>query len=141
MTNIQATNVPQAIRQAAMLMWWSLAIGVAATCIQIISLLSIGLPIATTVVELFGFVILGVFILQIASCKNWARWLYAALFAIGITLIVGKLIFGPSGSFAIWNWLSILITTIRFALDMGALILMFDLSANRWFASKKTTKT
>jgi hypothetical protein len=140
MTNTAPIDVPQAIQQGAKLMWWSLGLGVLVTLIQVGALLSIKAPIATTLVELLGYIFLGLFIKQIGKGRNWARWLYACMVGLGLVMLLGKLIFGPTGSFAGTSWFFILIMLVRSLLDIGALVLIFDLSANRWFDSKKAIK-
>jgi uncharacterized membrane protein len=139
--------MPKSVWWFEKLMWLSLLLGVVVAWLDWDRIISEAqeaagaMPIAVQTVSIFTIVItiavmLGLVFLIARVRQNWARWVFAVLFVLGLPFVVLKL---PADLSA--NPTAGALSVVQLVMQVTALVLIFVPSARPWFAKRVDART
>ena len=129
---------PRNVELAVRLLYASAALVVVLTIFARIGWLN--LPVNNAVIINFAtFALLAFTANRIGNRRNWARWLFAVIYAVGTLLGAVLMLTSPE----VWQSVpatGIVTSLIQTALQTAAMFLVFTASANRWFRAQATER-
>ena len=129
------TTRPQKVTIAVTLLYITLGIGVLRGIIEASMLAQIAPPAFVMLVTFFVLGIMWLFIYMIGEGRNWARITFLVLFIIGIPFSVLPLLRSLAA-----NPISGLLGIVQTALQLIALVFLFQKPSSDWFREMKVKK-
>jgi hypothetical protein len=130
MTLTLSGDMPQNVNRAVNLLYASAVLIVLFMIASWLGWLNLPLSGAAIASGIVTMALLALTANRIANRRNWARWLFAVIYALGLLTILS-----PS----LWKLMSlsgVVTTLLQTALQTAALIFVFTTSANTWFRSR-----
>lgn len=130
--------MPWSARRAAQLLWTSFVLSVAVGVLFLVGTLptaNLTVDVATT------FLTAGLIALIAAkagSGRNWARWLFVAIYVLGFISFAVLLTVMPQ-EFLSMPGLMQISALVQFVLQTCALVLMFTRASRQWFSASYAT--
>jgi len=135
---------PRSIRAAVSCLWVSAGIVAVAAVFAFVPMLTLfrtgAVPLAalavTAVTIAVSLALLVLVAVKLNAGRGWVRWLYLALYALGLVMILATLLSAPE-VYASRGALSMANEVAQFLLQTAALVLMFVRPSREWLAAQK----
>lgn len=135
---------PRSVRAAVLCLWISLAFGAAMSVIQLVPILrlfnvgGVGLPAlaATLLTVALTLGLLAFVAVKLNAGRGWVRWLFVAIFLLGVALLAVGAAANPDRLLATPP-LTAAGDILQLALQTAAVIFMFVRPSREWFAARR----
>jgi hypothetical protein len=130
------TQKPATVRRGIACLWISVALNLVLVLLEIAGLTSsteLAVAVATTA---FSVAILSLIAVKANAGRNWARWLFAVIFVLGMLAFGISIILAPAqfAALAVTEQISAI---AQFAVQTAALVLLFLPASSDWFRSMR----
>lgn len=138
-TNTENIQKPASVKLGILILWISLVIAIIKAFFSLPTIIKLAETLPDKSLNFIIGILVGVIILMalnilmIGKGKNWARILYLILFILGAPSFFKGVFSNLSG-----NLLTLSLELVHFAIQIYALILIFQSSSKPWFHQKKS---
>ncbi|HXH24683.1 MAG TPA: hypothetical protein VNI78_05500 [Vicinamibacterales bacterium] len=123
---------PQSVVMAERLIWTSAAIAAFFTIAAYVGLLPFRIPGNAVISDFVDVAFLALCAAKIRAGRNWTRWLMLIVFVLGSLMLPLALLFAPQIVQSMPATL-VIVGLVQFAIQLGALILVFMPASSAWF--------
>ena len=128
---------PQAIKRAALCLWFSAALALLVTTAQVLGLVPLvgASPGMTATIGVLTAGLLVLIAVTVSARRGWGRWMFAVIYVLGNLVVVMLVLIMPEAFRALPMVLQANMV-VQFVLQTAALVLMFTGTSGRWFRTR-----
>ena len=126
---------PPSVRRAAQFLWASFVLAAALGVLHLAGAVPSANSTVDAITAMVSAALIALIAAKVGAGRNWARWLYVAIYLLGSAMSVVLLIFMPQAFLSLPGPLQAS-ALVQLLLQTCALVLMFTPASRRWFGKR-----